>query len=328
MVYASSVGSQRDRHPVRVGAALWPQRTEWPAIEVATTLADRVGLDSIWTWDHLYAALGADPLQPIYEGWTALAAMAAVTRRAQLGLMVGANTFRNPGIAAKAAVTVDHISGGRTWLGLGGGWLEAEHSAHGLQFGSGHGQRLDWLEEAVGATVRLLHGETVSSAEGDHYAFRELRHRPLPLRGAGRLPIMIGGTGERKTLRTVARHAQGWNAGGPLEVMRHKVDVLQRHCEAVGRDLTDIEFTSNRYVVLRDDPEEALRVLRQLLDRHRISTDVSLEKDLLGSEKRVADAWRAHQELGFTHLIAELPAPFDLETIERLPRLRELLAAG
>ena len=146
--------------------------------------------------------------------------------------MVGANTFRNPGLVAKLATTVDHISDGRAILGIGGAWMEPEHRAHGIEFGSGFGQRLDWLDEAVGAMRGVLDGGSVTSAPGGRYRFDDLRQQPLPVQK--RLPIMIGGSGEKKTLRTVAKYADMWNAMGPLELMAHKVEVLQGHCEAVG----------------------------------------------------------------------------------------------
>jgi alkanesulfonate monooxygenase SsuD/methylene tetrahydromethanopterin reductase-like flavin-dependent oxidoreductase (luciferase family) len=257
-----------------------------------------------------------------------LSAWAVETERVALGLMVGANTFRNPGLTAKAAVTLDHISGGRAWLGLGGAWFEYEHSAAGIDFGSGFGQRLDWLDEAVRGIRRVLAGETVTSAPGGRYDLRELEHHPLPLRGAGSLPIMIGGGGEKKTLRTVAAYADGWNVGGSVETLRHKVDVLKRHCDSVGRDPLEIELTTNRHLVLRGDVGEAAAVLQASLDHNGSGHRIDREVDFLGDEQQVAAQWRRYLELGFTHVIVDLPAPFDRETIERLPRLRELVAAG
>lgn len=319
--------THRDVHPVRVGALLWPQQTDWDELSGAARLADSVGLDSLWTWDHLHAIVG-DPLQPIFEGWSVIAGWAAQTERIEVGLMVGANTFRNPGLVAKSAVTVDHISHGRAWLGLGGAWFGYEHRAHGLDFGTGFGQRLDWFDEACAAITRLTAGETVTSEADGRYALADLEHHPLPYRGPGRLPLMIGGDGERKTLRTVARYAQGWNAGGGVEKLRHKIDVLLGHCEAVGRDPLEVEFTTNRHLVLRDDPAEAAQVMAAALAANGSSRVVDPEGDWLGTEEQVAARWRPFLELGFSHVIADMPSPFDRETLERLPRLRELMAAG
>ena len=315
------------RFPVRVGGLIWPQVGSWQDIRTAATAADRAGLDSLWTWDHLYAIVG-DPHQPIFEGWTMLAAWAELTDRAMLGLMVGANTFRNPGLVAKTAVTVDHASNGRCWLGLGGAWFEDEHLAYGIDFGSGFGERLDWLEESVAAIRAMLAGGTANSPEGGAYAFSDAIVQPPPFNGPGRLPIMVGGSGEKKTLRTVARHADGWNAYETIDVMRRKVDVLAAHCADAGRDIGQIEFTFGPYCVIRDDPAEARRVLTGQLANNGESFEPRPETDFTGPPELIAERWRPYLELGFTHLIVDLPAPYDHETIERLPEVRALLTGG
>src|SRR2546423_14963335 len=133
--------------PIKVGALLWPQYTDWPALRDAAELADQLGYDSLWSWDHLYPIVGS-PKGPIFEGYLTLAGWACVTKRATLGLMVGANTFRNPALTAKMATTLDHLSDGRAVLGIGGAWFETEHEAFGIDFGDGFGERLDWLDEA------------------------------------------------------------------------------------------------------------------------------------------------------------------------------------
>ncbi len=146
---------------VKIGVLLWPQTASWPELRDAAALADRSGAASLWTWDHLNSIVG--PWEgPIFEGWTTLAGWSQVTERATLGLMVAANTFRNPGLTAKLATTLDHLSGGRAVLGLGGAWFEREHEAFGIDFGSGFGERLDRLDEAVMLVRRLLDGETVT----------------------------------------------------------------------------------------------------------------------------------------------------------------------
>ena len=127
---------------MRFGAAFWINRTSWPELRDACLAAERAGWDSLWIDDHLLADEG-DSTDPKFEGWTTLSALAVLTERARLGLLVGANTFRNPGLTAKLAATLDHLSGGRAVLGLGGGWFEREHEAFGLDFGSGFGERLD-----------------------------------------------------------------------------------------------------------------------------------------------------------------------------------------
>jgi alkanesulfonate monooxygenase SsuD/methylene tetrahydromethanopterin reductase-like flavin-dependent oxidoreductase (luciferase family) len=240
------------------------------------------------------------------------------TERTRLGLMVGANTFRNPGIVAKTVATLDHVSDGRAILGLGGAWFELEHQAHGIDFGSGFGQRLDWLDESVAACRGLLGGETVTSQPGGAYRFDELRHQPLPIQG--RLPIMIGGSGEKKTLRTVARHADMWNAMGPVEKMAHKVDVLRDHCDVVGRDITEIEFTLGVKATIRDSAAEADRVWRAAMEHNRTPLERVQKDDTFwnGTPEEIAERLAPYVELGFGTIISEVPAPYDVETLERL----------
>jgi len=148
---------------IRLGALCWNQYTTWPAMLEAGRRADRLGYDTLWTWDHLYPIVG-DVEGPIYEGWLTLAAWAQATERIRLGLMVGANTFREPALTAKMATTLDHISGGRAILGIGGAWFETEHEAYGLAFGDGFPERLRWLGEALPIMRGMLHGERPTAA--------------------------------------------------------------------------------------------------------------------------------------------------------------------
>ncbi len=302
---------------VRLGILLWSQATDWRSFERAARNIDELGYDSLWTWDHVYAIFG-DPYQPIFEGWMSLAAWAKVTTRVQLGLLVGANTFRNPSLVAKTVATLDHVSDGRAILGLGGAWFGSEHEAHGIEFGSGFGQRLDWLDESVRACRRLLDGETVTSEPGGAYHFDDLRHQPPPIQK--RLPIMIGGSGEKKTLRTVARDADMWNAMGPVERLTHKVDVLRGHCEAVGRDIDEIEFTLGVKVTIRDSAAEADRVWRAAMAHNRTPLERVQEDDTFwnGTPEEIAERLAPYVELGFRTVISEAPAPYDAETLERL----------
>ena len=251
---------------IKLGILLWSRRATWPEMLDAAKRVDRLGYAHLWTWDHLYAIFG-DPYQPIFEGPSLLAAWARETEQTRLGLLVGANTFRNPGLVAKQATTLDHVSDGRAILGIGGAWMEPEHRAHGIDFGSGFGQRLDWLDESVSAIRRVLDGESVTSAPGGRYAFDDLRHAPLPVQP--HLPIMIGGSGEKKTLRTVARYADLWNAMGTPETLAHKVDVLRGHCDAVGRDIAEIEFTLGIKATIRDSQAEAERVWTAAIAHNR-----------------------------------------------------------
>ena len=301
---------------LKLGILLWNQATDWPSYRAAAEKIDELGYDHLWAWDHLYAIFG-DPLQPIFEGWASLSAAAVATKHLRLGLLVGANTFRNPGVVAKLATTLDHISGGRAILGLGGAWMEEEHTAFGIDFGSGFGQRLDWLEESVAGLRAMLDGGTVTSAPGARYAFEAAEVHPRPLQA--RLPIMIGGSGEKKTLRTVARHADLWNAMGTPELLAHKVDVLRGHCEAVGRDISEIEFTLGVKLTIRDSAAEAERVWEAAM-AHNMTPLAEVEDDetfLNVTPEEAVERLAPYVALGFRTIISEQPAPYDIETIER-----------
>jgi alkanesulfonate monooxygenase SsuD/methylene tetrahydromethanopterin reductase-like flavin-dependent oxidoreductase (luciferase family) len=295
---------------IKVGVLPWGQRTEWLPLMRAGQRADELGYESLWTWDHLYPIQG-DWRGPMFEGYLILSGWAAVTQRATVGLMVGANTFRNPALTAKMVTTLDHMSGGRAILGIGGAWFEREHEAYGLDFGSGFGERLDWLDEAVEVMRAMLRGEA-GTARGPHYKTLGARNDPPPLQE--HLPILIGGDGERKTLHTVAKYADAWNTQGPVDFVRHKDDVLRRWCANVGRDQAEIERTLGLgLVILRDDPAEARRA-EAAIRRHHPGYD---ETGRLGTPAQVAETLVPYVELGFRHIFYDLPAPFDDETLER-----------
>lgn len=302
---------------VTFGVALWSQATDWPSFLAAGRLADRLRFDHLWTWDHLLSIFGTAD-QPVLEGWTAISALAATTEHVRLGLFVGANTFRNPALVVKSAVTLDHVSGGRAMLGIGGAWFEAEHRAFGLDFGRGFGERLDWLAEAAGAMRALLDGEEVTSAPGGRYAFDHLRIHPGPVQA--RLPMVVGGTGERKTLRIVAEHADIWNAFGTPDVLAAKDAILREHCAAVGRDPDEIVRTVGCKITIRRSAEDARRAIRTILEHNRTDPAVA-ETDhtfWTGTPEMIAETMAAYRRIGFSTFIVELPAPYDEETLEAL----------
>jgi alkanesulfonate monooxygenase SsuD/methylene tetrahydromethanopterin reductase-like flavin-dependent oxidoreductase (luciferase family) len=295
---------------IKVGVLPWGQRTDWPSLLEVGRRADELGYDSLWTWDHLYPIQG-DWRGPIFEGYLTLAGWAGVTSRATVGLMVGANPFRNPALTAKMVTTLDHMSGGRAILGIGGAWFGREHEAFGLDFGSGFGERLDWLDEAVQVMRAMLRGEE-ATATGPHYRVRAARNDPPPIQA--RLPILIGGDGERKTLRTVAKYADAWNTGGDIEFVRHKDEVLRRWCLEVGRDESEIERTLGLgLVIIRDDPAEAERVDAGFRAHHPGYS----ETPRTGTAEEIAASLVPYVQLGFRHIFFDAPAPFDDETIER-----------
>jgi alkanesulfonate monooxygenase SsuD/methylene tetrahydromethanopterin reductase-like flavin-dependent oxidoreductase (luciferase family) len=309
---------------VKLGALCWNQYTDWRALLAAGRRADDAGYDSLWTWDHLYPIVGSSD-GPIFEGWLVLSAWAQATRNVTVGLMVGANTFRNPALVAKMATTLDHISGGRAVLGIGAAWFETEHVAYGLEYGSGAPERLRWLREALPIMRGMLDG-TKPSAAGPRYAVKAVRNDPPPIQR--RLPLLIGGGGERVTLKLVAQYADANNVGGGIENVRRKEAVLLRHCEAIGRDPAGIERTTSiGTVVIRDSREEARRVHREMFARNgraRLWTDQPV-----GTPEDVAEHCEPLVELGYRHLIAGFPPPHDEESMTRFAaEVRPMLQRG
>ena len=306
---------------MRFGLQLWSQSTDWPGFRDAALAAEANGWDSVWTWDHLLAIFGPWE-QPIFEGWTTMAALGPITSRVRLGLMVGANTFRNPGLTAKLATTLDHVSDGRAVLGIGGAWFEREHDAFGIDFGASVGERLDWLDESVGLMRRLLDGERFSH-DGPTYTFHDALNAPRPVQD--HLPILIGGSGRRKTLRTVAERADAWNTSGTLAEVQDALDALRGHATTVGRDLATLEMTVSFPIVIDDDAGRARARMEALMAANGITSMGELPH-LAGSPAVVAEAIRPYRDLGFETVIVRMPAPYDAQTIERIGEVADLLA--
>jgi alkanesulfonate monooxygenase SsuD/methylene tetrahydromethanopterin reductase-like flavin-dependent oxidoreductase (luciferase family) len=309
---------------VKIGALCWNQYTDWPSLLEAGIRADRLGYTSLWTWDHLYPILG-DSRGPIFEGWLTITAWAQATRKVRIGLMVGANTVREPTLVAKMATTLDHISNGRAILGIGAAWFGEEHEAFGLRFGDGPPERLRWLGEALPIVRGMLDG-TEPTATGPHYTSKATRNLPAPIQA--HLPLLVGGGGERVTLKLVARYADACNIGGGLEMVRRKEAILREHCATVGRDEREIERTTGiGTVFIRDDPAEAECLLREAFQRNRIArvwTDQPV-----GTPEAVAERLAPYLELGYRHLVAGFPATYDEESMTRLiTEVRPLLERG
>ncbi len=300
---------------VRLGALCWNQYTDWPALLEAGRRAERLGYDTLWTWDHLLPIVGSAD-GPIFEGWLTITAWAQATERIRVGLMVGANTFREPTLTAKLATTLDHISGGRAILGIGAAWFRTEHDQFGLQYGSGAPERLRWLREALPVMRGMLQGER-PSAGGPRYTARNVRNDPPPLQE--RLPLLVGGGGEKVTLRLVARYADANNLGGGIDNVRRKEAVLVQHCEAVGRDPAEIERTVEvGAVVIRDSREEARRVQRENFARNGGAS--AGDEASAGTPEDLVAHCAPFVELGYGHLIAGFPAPYDEESMTRFAR--------
>ena len=306
---------------IRLGALCWNQYTTWPALLEAGQRADKLGFDTLWTWDHLYPIVGSDD-GPILEGWLTLAAWAQATERIRLGLMVGANTFREPALTAKMATTLDHISNGRAILGIGGAWFETEHTAYGIEYGSGFPERLRWLGEALPIMRGMLHGERPTAA-GPRYRAKDVRNDPPPIQE--RLPLLIGGGGEQVTLKLVARYGDANNVGGGIDNVKRKEAILVQHCETVGRDPAEIERTTGiGTVIIRDSRADAERVHAEIFERNGKAE--RWKDQPIGTPEDVAERIRPFLDLGYRHLIAGFPSPYDEESMTRFAtEVRELV---
>lgn len=310
-----------------IGAAFWVQRSSWPDLRDAVLAAEQAGFGSVWIDDHLLCDEG-DPDDPKFEGWTVAAAVAAITSGVRLGHLVGANTFRNPGLTAKTATTLDHVSGGRFTLGIGGGWFEEEHRAFGFEFGASAGERLDRLDEAVSVIRRLLDGERVTH-EGRFYRFEDAVCEPRPEQE--RLPILIGGSGRTKTLRTVAKYADVWNGYGEPDRIREVMGWLEEHCESVGRPIEAIRRTVVMDVVIRDTVEMAETAYGEIRSAHFLrageteSNDPDLVLNVGGPPELVAEYLAGFDDVGVEEVMWILRSPWDRETIERVGEVLDLM---
>jgi alkanesulfonate monooxygenase SsuD/methylene tetrahydromethanopterin reductase-like flavin-dependent oxidoreductase (luciferase family) len=297
--------------PFKAGVLVWNQYTTWADMRQAALDADRLGYDSLWTWDHLYPILG-DPNGPFLEAYTILGAWSQLTTKPTIGLLVGANTFRNPAIVAKMVTTLDHLSGGRAVLGLGAAWFDTEHEAFGIDFGASVGERLNRLDEAVELLRAMLPGGP-ASARGVVYHAKDVRNDPPPVQA--RLPILIGGGGEKKTLQTVARYADAWNVSmvTPPQAAE-KNAILDRWCEEVGRDPSEIERTiSLGPILIRDDAAEGEKARAALQ-----AANPEIKREIIVmSGAQMTEHVQAFYDAGFPHAIFHLGMPYDAETLER-----------
>jgi probable F420-dependent oxidoreductase len=244
---------------IRIGFRALPQHGDWHDIREASVEAERMGVETLWTWDHFFPLRG-DPDGKHFECWTVLSALAEATERAEVGALVTCNSYRNPNLLADMARTIDHLSVGRFVLGIGSGWFERDYREYGYEFGTAPSR----LRELAAALPVIMQ--------------RFDRLEPPP---RGRLPIMIGGSGERVTLRLVAEHADAWNTFGPPENFAKKSRVLDEWCERLGRNPRQIERT------------------------------VGINVNEVGNLD-------AYVEAGAEHLIVMVGPPFDLDPVKQL----------
>lgn len=271
--------------------SVWPNPFQpWETTLELARHADSQGWDGIWFADHFMPnpPLG-DETGPHHEAWGVLGALAAATSRLRLGTLVCGNTYRHPAVLLKQAITVDHVSGGRVVLGIGAGWQENEHRAYGIPFFTVR-ERLERLDEACEVIRGLLAADERFSFKGRHYTVTDAPLAPKP---TGPFPILVGGGGERVTMRIAAHHADEWNVWGTPETLRHKGEVLERHCGTLGRDPAAIERSANAILFMSDD--------ESFLSNFR-GRDLGIAS-IVGTPAEVCDVVAGYQSAGVDELI-------------------------
>ncbi|TMA34532.1 MAG: TIGR03560 family F420-dependent LLM class oxidoreductase [Deltaproteobacteria bacterium] len=285
---------------MRFGVTLPQIKRSWQEARAAAVEFDRLGFDSAWVCDHLCSV--PIPTLPIFEAWSELAAVAAITERIELGTLVTPPFFRNPAVLAKQVATVDHIAGGRTIVGLGAGWFASEFDAYGCPFPS-LGARLGALEETA-QVLRRLWTEERTTFEGKHCTVRDAICEPKPVR---RPPILIGGGGERRLMGIAARHADIWNNLAVFQPeLGTKVEALRRRCAEVGRDFASIEVSQQCLVVIAETDDAARSGLERALKIYGGHMGAGLEAHgIWGTPERVIERIAQHRALGCTLLVIE-----------------------
>ena len=282
-------------------------------VEIATT-AESSGFDTVLVMDHLHQIPGVGPPENwMLEGNTILPALAARTERVNLSLLVAGVTYRNPAIHAKITTTLDVISGGRAIHGLGAAWFEDEHRAYGFDFPPLK-ERFERLEDALNIS-RAMFTQERASHEGTHHSVTEALNNPRPIRGD--IPIMVGGSGERKTLRMVAQYADASNFFGDAERIRHLVGVLEGHCERLDRDPAEITKTRLGTVIIAPTQEEADRKFARVRESGSIPME-RLGTWIVGGPDTVVERCNELLEAGLDALIFNSAYTHDLETIQLL----------
>lgn len=280
-------------------------------VEIVQT-AERSGFSSISVMDHLHQIRGVGPRENfMLEGNTILGGLAGRTDSINLGLLVGGVIYRNPALMAKATTTLDIISGGRVFFGIGAAWNDEESLAYGFDFPPLK-ERFERLEDQL-QIARLMFTQPESSFTGTHFKIENALNNPQPLRGD--IPIVIGGSGERKTLRMVAQYADGCNVFGDVAQVKHLMEVLERHCEAVGRDPAEITKTRNGTFIAGRTQEDAERKRDALLESGRLQP-ARMETVLLGGPDELAAQAQAFKDAGLDGLTGSIPDVYDLEAVE------------
>lgn len=302
----SPAPASADQPPMRFGyqnpSFLWPDRAPYEIFEHTKAKARQVeemGFYSFWVMDHLIQIPGVGtPDEPLLEGWTTLAALAPLTQRLRLGILVTCIGYRNPALLAKMAASIDIISRGRLIMGIGAGWYEEEYKQYGYDFPA-PATRIRQLAEGI-QVMKAMWTMPRATFEGRYFRIKDAILEPKPMQKP-HPPILVGGGGEQLTLRVVARYADAANLFGAPPTIAHKLDVLRDHCEKVGRDFNEIEITKTDSIIIAKTPKEVRDKLR------RVGWADRPYKGISGTPAECIEQVRAFQALGVTHLIVNVP---------------------
>ena len=266
----------------------WPNpRSNYEDTRLLCAHAEATGYDGIWLADHFLP--DEDELIPVHESWVTLSALARDVPRVRMGHLVTGNTYRHPAVLANMAATLDNLNDGRTVLGLGSGWQQNEHEAYGIEYGT-TGGRLRMLEEAC-QVIKGLYGNDYFDFKGEFYQLARAPLEPKPKQE--KMPLMIGGGGEKVTLRIAATYADEWNVWGNVDTLKHKMKILDQHCEFIDRDPATIERCAVALLFLSDNDDYLKRV-----------RDAELgDRSIIGGVSEVRDTVAAYQEAGVEELI-------------------------
>jgi len=319
---------------IEIGLQAWATNVSWRELMEAGRSIDAMGFETLWSNDHFLPALGSEAVVgpvdgPVFEGWSILGGWAAATSRVKLGCLVSGVGYRSPSLLVRMATALDHASGGRAALGIGAGWHEREHRMFGFDY-PGLGERLDRLEEAAAICRGLLDGQRVTIA-GTWYEMRDAVNDPPTVQD--RLPLVIGGSGRKRTLNIVARYADWWNADGDDPAAFAALNtILDEHCAAVGRDPTAIRRTIGQSPpLIRASVGEARRDLAEILVGHgmppHVARDAAEADPYAGPRSAVVDRLAAFAEAGASLVVFDWPAPFDPATQEALAAIAQSFAS-
>jgi len=301
---------------MRFGIQTGPQHVSWGELVDIWQVADGLSFDTAWTFDHFFPIM-SDPKGSQLEGWVALTALAMKTQQVRVGTLVTGITYREPSVLAKMGATLDVIIGGRLEMGLGAAWFQGEHEALGIPFPP-VAERIKRLGEAC-EVIRRMWTEDAATFDGQYYQLKEAYCNPKPVQKP-HPPILIGGGGEQLTLKMVARYADAWNAFGAPDVLRHKIEVLEGHCRAIGRDPQTIEKSVNVPPVLSKDASKLDAMLADMASRRAMTLDEAKAGMLWGSPDQAIKKIEAYRDMGVTHIILSLRAPYDASQLELFAR--------